>query len=312
MNVIERFKQGRKIKTRAGEQTAGNFVRLKGENYWRRVNSDGTLTKVEDGQNGTYDFRSKGVPDKVKKNTSWRIALANSVDPTWGYPSGAGEGYSLYRKVKKKQSSDNITTPNYQTLSALGDSVSNAAWRKYLGLSYDPKFLPIGVPDDRTSYGTNTVRLPKELENEIPTDTTFIKDRIERNRAYYNNSLPKSNDVLTALEASIYRDEDALEALRHTYKTGEPVGMYENSYNSRKLINDGIVNWEGITHTPLNVLQAYNIRYDKDTNRMYYSDEYNFDADNSWPINWMGGYDKFLEGQPFRIRGYIDLNKKKK
>lgn len=29
---------------------------------------------------------------------------------------------------------------------------------------------------------------------------------------------------------------------------------------------------------------------------MYYSDEYGFDNSNPWPINWIGGYDKFLEG----------------
>ena len=43
---------------------------------------------------------------------------------------------------------------------------------------------------------------------------------------------------------------------------------------------------------------------------MYYSDEYGFDNSSPWPINWMGGYDKFLEGRPFRFRGYINLNNK--
>ena len=309
LNPIEKFRKGRKVKTRAGEQTEGNFVRLNKENFWRRVNSDGTLTRVEDGQKGTYDYRNKSVPKKVKENTSWRIALANSVDPTWGYPSGVTEGYSTYKRVKNKQDSEDITTPDYQVLPALGDSVSNAAWRKYLGLSYDSKFLPKGVPDDRTSYGTNTVRLPKQLEDEIPTDTTFIKDRIARNEAYLNNGLPKPDDNIEVVRQAIAHDTDALNALRYTYNTGKPVGMYEGTYNSRELIKDGIVNWEGVNHTPLNVMQYYNIRYDKDTNGMYYSDEYGFDNSNPWPISWMGGYDKFLEGQPFRFRGRIDLNK---
>lgn len=310
LNPIELFRKGRKVKTRAGEQTEGNFVRLNKENFWRRVNSDGTLTRVEDGQNGTYDYRNKSVPKKVKENTSWRIALANSVNPTQGYPSGVRKGYSIYRRVKNKQDSKDITTPDYKTLPALGDSVSNAAWRKYLGLNYDPKFLPTGVPDDRTDYGTNTVRLPKQLEKEIPTDTTFIKNRIAENEAYLNNGLPKPDDNIKVARQAIAHDTDVLNALRYTYKTGEPVGIYEGTYNSRKLINDGTVNWNGIKHTPLNVLQNYNIRYDKDTNRMYYSDEYGFDNSNPWPINWMGGYDEFLEGQPFRFRGYIDLNNK--
>lgn len=310
MNVIERFKEGRKVKTRVGERSVGNFVQIKGENFWRRVNSDGTLTKVEDGQNGTYDYRNKSVPKKVRENTSWRIALANRVDPTWGYPVDALQGYSIYRRVKKKQDSDDITTSSYNVAPTLGDSVSNAAWRKYLGLSYDNKFLPKGVHDDRTNYGSNTIRLPKQLESEIPVDTTFIKNRITENQNYLNNGLPKPDENILVARQAIQHDQDALEALRHTYNTGEPVGMYEGTYNSRKLIEDGEINYDGINHTPLNVLQFYNIRYDKDTNRMYYSDEYGFDNSSPWPISWIGGYDKFLEGTPFRFRGYIDLNKK--
>ncbi len=309
MSAIERFKRGRKIKTRVGEYNIGDFVRIKGENFFRRINSDGTLTRVEDGQNGTYDFRNKEVPDKVRENTSWRIALSNSVDPTWGYPSDILQGYSMYRKVKKKQDSKNITVPNYNIAPTLGDSVSNAAWKKYLGLNYNSKFLPVGIPDDKTNYGTNTVRLPKELEMEIPVDTTFIKDRIKRNVDYLNNGLPKSNEVIKTVEQAISHDQKALKSLIYTYQTGDPVGMYEGVYNSRQLINDGVVNWDGINHTPLNVLQYYNIRYDKDTNRMYYSDEYGFDNSDIWPINWFGGYDKFLKGKPVRFRGYIDLNK---
>lgn len=310
MNYIERFKKGRKVRTRVGEYDAGNFVRLKGEAFWRRVNSDGTLTKVEDGQNGTYDFRNTGVPKKVKNNTSWRIALANSIDPSFSYPHTFEEGYELYRSAKDKQKSKNITVPSYQIRPELGDSVTKAAWRKYLGLSYDENLLPVGVPDDRTSYRDNTVRLPKQLENEIPVDTSFIKDRIARNQAYLNNEMPKPGRNISAAKTSIGYDQAALEALRYTYDTGEPIGMHEMTYNSRQLIKDGIFDQDGVDHSPLNVLQSYNIRYDKDTNRMYYSDEYGFDNSNPWPISWMGGYDKFLEGQPFRFRGYIDLNNK--
>ncbi|MDY2737862.1 MAG: hypothetical protein SOV48_17970 [Intestinibacter sp.] len=36
--------------------------------------------------------------------------------------------------------------------------------------------------------------MPKELENEIPVDTTFIKNRIARNEAYLNNGLPKPDE----------------------------------------------------------------------------------------------------------------------
>ena len=49
----------KRVKTRAGLRKVGSLLKLKGENFWRRVNSDGTLTRVnfqkflpKKGQNG--------------------------------------------------------------------------------------------------------------------------------------------------------------------------------------------------------------------------------------------------------------------
>lgn len=293
------------------ERNIGDFIMINKENFWRRVNSDGTLTKVEDGNNGTYDYRNPSVPKKVRNNTAWRLSLASTINPTSSYPEEIQSKLAMYKVAKKKQKSDDVTKQSYDIRPAIGDSVANAAWRKYLGLSYDEKFLPIGVPDDRTYYGTNTVRLPKQLEAEIPVDTTLLKNRIARNEAYLNNGQPKPDDNIRATKIAIELDNKALDNLRYTYNTGNPTGMEETTYNSRQLINEGVFNTDGINFTPLNVLQKYNIRYDKDTNRMYYSDEYDFDNFNVWPLNWFGGIDRFLGGKPFRIRGYIDLNKKK-
>lgn len=287
-------------------------VKLKGENFWRRVNTDGTLTKIEDGKNGTFNYARKdlGFGKQTKKETEKRLRLANKVDPHQGYPSGLSNGYRIYKEMKQ----GDPTQQSYKVYPTLGDSVAQAAWKKYLGLNYDTKFLPQGVPDDRGGFGNNTVRLPAALEAEIPVDTAFLKERIEKNMDYLNNGGPKSNDVIDALKFGIDQDEYALNQLRKTYSTGEPVGLHENQYNSRQLINDGIVDWNILEHTPLNVLQFYNIRYDKDTNRMYYSDTYGFDnATIPWPANWILGtsnYDEYLGGNPFRFRGYIDLDKK--
>lgn len=93
-------------------------------------------------------------------------------------------------------------------------------------------------------------------------------------------------------------DREALDNLRKTYKTGESVGMNEVTHNSRQLIDNGRLKDLDYV-TPLNVLHKYNVRYDKPTNRMYYSDQYDFN-----------GFEPFVPGNPFRIRGYIDLNKK--
>lgn len=67
LNVIRdaynEYANGGKVRTRVGEYKVGNFVRLSGENFFRRVNSDGTLSRVSDGTNDTYDYR-KGVLKK--------------------------------------------------------------------------------------------------------------------------------------------------------------------------------------------------------------------------------------------------------
>lgn len=297
-------------KTLKGEYTVGNFIKVNGTNFWQLVNPDGSLTKIEDGRNGTIDYRKIKGSKKVTEETEHRLKLANKVDPHQGYPSGLSDGYRIYKGMKQ----GDPTQQSYKVYPTLGDSVAQAAWKKYLGLEYDPKFLPQGVPDTRGGFGNNTVRLPARLEAEIPVDTTFLKNRIQENRAYLNNGNPKSRDVVKALKFGIEQDEYALGQLRKTYSTGLPVGLHESQYNSRQLINDGAVDWDILEHTPLNVLQYYNIRYDKDTNRMYYSDTYGFDnATIPWPASWWLGtsnYDEYLGGVPFRFRGYIDLNKK--
>lgn len=301
-NIIERFRKGRKVHTKlsnnktAGERNVGNFLKLKGEAFWRRVNSDGTLTKVEDGKNGTIDY--KQTPEKVFNNTRWRIALKNTIDPTMAYPKNFIEGIHLRNKVKEKEL-NNPEQQDYVESDDLGVQVADAAWSKYLGLNYNPNLLPSGVYDNRTNYKENTVRLPKELELEIPTDTTMLKNRIAQNERLLDTYPYKSVKVALGV------DRNTLKALRHTYATGEPVGINEMSFNSRQW---GLTNSPG--SSPLNVLQNYNIRYDKDTNRMYYSDEYGFDNENYGPLKLVGSnLDQYLEGQPFRFRGYIDLNK---
>lgn len=76
MNAVEKFKQGRKVRiilpngTVAEERGVGNFVKLKGEDFYRRVNSDGTLTKV--GLNPNEYPVSKSAP-KVKSETMYQI-----------------------------------------------------------------------------------------------------------------------------------------------------------------------------------------------------------------------------------------------
>lgn len=223
-------------------------------------------------------------------------ALYSTLNPTDAYPEDKLDGFFNYwLPSKMKQLSSNPDRMSYRIGNSLADSVADAAWKKYLGLEYDEKFLPKGEYDDKTEYGENTVRLPKELEMEIPTDTVMLKNRIATNeRLVKLNRGNVPDHVYNALDS----DKQALEGLRKTYQTGQPVGISEFSFNSRKW-GTSSPGPDGGT-PPMNVLHNYNIRYDKDTNRMYYSDTYDFN-----------GYDSWLEGTPFRIRGFVDLNKSK-
>ena len=213
-------------------------------------------------------------------------AFYNVIDPRQGFPDGYWDAAVMEARVRHKMYlGDN--TREYELEPQLADSVSDAAYRKRLGLPYDQKFLPV--------WNGDTVSLPKPIEQEIPTDTAFLKNRIADTKRLmdYSRKYRDNEYIKLALE----EDQTALDALRKTYATGQPVGINEHSFNSRHWVDAGEVT---PTMSPLNVLAHYNIRYDKDQNKMYYSDEYDFN-----------NYDKYVPGKPFRIRGAIDLGKPK-
>ena len=137
------------------------------------------------------------------------------------------------------------------------DSVADAAWRKRLGLEYDSEFLP--------ENGDGSVRLPKYLEAEIPIDSTMIQQRIadnERLLGYYNIISPEDNTTKNILSRALELDKQTLDALRHTYETGEPVVINEYTHNSRQLTKDGDLE---LGLTPLNVLGNFTIRWNPET-----------------------------------------------
>lgn len=244
------------------------------------------VTSLEDMRSHFNSFATGGPKDPPKKEpTPFQKALYNSIDPTQDYPEfkGAVADY-MYAKRKVRRGEEDV--PEYKVGNTLGERVAQAAWAKRLDMPYDETLLPI--------WNGDTVSLPKELEREIPTDTNFVKKRIQANKELQER-FPKYK-YNKYVNAAIKEDENTLEALRKTYKTGKPVGLSEMSWNSRQLLNNGEINDQQIS--PLNVLHYYNIRYDKPTNKMYYSDEYDFNQ-----------YENFVPGEPYRFRGYVDLNK---
>lgn len=226
---------------------------------------------------------TKKQAQQADKESEFKRALYNNVDPTGEIPNWY-EAPGLYLKVKRNQYKD-PDKYNRRPLENFADSVADAAWRKYLGYTYDERLLP--------TFNGDTVSLPKQLEQEIPVDTNMLKQRIANNEALYRRYENRNNDYL---KMALRSDRRALESLRKTYATGLPTGFDEFSFNSRNWLDKyGVVNPPEGT-PPLNVMLNYNQRYDKDTNRMYYSDTWDLD-----------GYDNFLGGTPFKIRGYVDL-----
>lgn len=234
---------------------------------------------------------SGGGPIKRKRENSldWRMAVYNAVDPRTTVKN-IDDAFRLYNAAvaKEKRGED---FKDYTLDNTIGDLTTDAAWRKRLQLPYDETLLPV--------WNGDTVSLSRPLELEIPIDTNLVKDRINYAKNEFWNDL-KSLNLRQLKEDLSYKksQEELLDALRYTYKTGKPIGVSEyhaNSIDPEKVLKDfkyGI--------SPLNVLGRYNIRYDKDENKMYYSDEWDFNQ-----------YEWAVPGTTFRIRGSIPLDKKK-
>ncbi len=262
----------------------------------------GKLGNYYDGWGDAWNFLKTGVQKVRQKVKDWGLSespaqhlqevitptadkkyrqnLYNIVDPTSDIPSGRDIAKYGLVALAAKYGGD------YPYQRTKIDSVADAAWAKRLGLDYNQSAL--------IDNGDGTVRLPSEIEAEIPTDTTALKNRIASNEKRLKQVYGREN---TLTRAAIDIDKQALEALRKTYKTGEPVMMDEHSHVSR--------NWQGLTTesdivTPLNTLHRYTVQYDKDNNRMKYWDWYDFNE-----------FEDFVPGKPYKIQGSINLNKKK-
>lgn len=224
--------------------------------------------------------RIVGINKAIKasdSDTQYRQNLYNLIDPTDAIPESFEEVANHAKAVRKAKSGN-----NYSYRRKYNDKAADAAWAKRLGLPYNNTILIDNLD--------GSVHLAEYLENEIPTDTTFIKTRIADNEKLRDKTYGPDRGKI---EAALNIDKAALDSLRHTYKTGEPVEMSEFSHVNRHLFNNGET-------TPLNLMHRYTIQYNKGNNTMDYRDIYDFD-----------GFEDYIPGKPFNIRGSINLNKKK-
>ena len=245
-----------------------------------RINDDGTHYEIGGEKKSNSAIRT----EEDKKVPARNRAIYSAVDATADYPAwwqaiGLGIGSNFKTMI-------NPDSMNY----TVTDSVADAAWRKRLGLSYNDKFL---IPNKDGS-----VRLPKNVEMEIPTDTTMLKKRIAANEKFANQSNIVGEDW-QIVQAMMKKDKEALDSLRHTYKTGEPVVINEYAHNNRKLSKNGELIDNAINYkSPLNVMRNYTIQYDPKTRKMNYWDTYDFNE-----------FDWGVPGESFKIKGSIPLKK---
>ena len=218
-----------------------------------------------------------------KDVSKWRRAVYSTFDPSWGYPNIFGAvvngGASV---IKALFNSDKML---YDVKDKAGDNY----WRYKLGLSVDPEHFG-EVLDD------GSVTLPKYVENEIPTDTTMLKNRIAADEQYLKDGMftQEQWDIAKGL---VNTDKETLEALRRTYKTGEPVVINEYSYNSRPLLKEG--KYTSTDPTPLNMLQNFTVQHIPYDKAMRYYDVYDHNQ-----------YEWAVPGEPYIINGSISQKKK--
>lgn len=280
---------------RIDAQQAPQFQQFRGGGYISNNLSQALVGKVNKFKEGGYEDDEENKkeplingPLKRKKENSleYRQALFNNVDPKNGYPK-PWTAVKYYNTVVDALNAGD-TSKKWETDGSVGQETAAAGWAKFLGLPYNEELFPV--------WNGDTVSLSPELEREIPIDTNLIKKDIED--IIYNRNLDRSMGIYDREEAYktlLLTKQLALNNLRHTFKTGDWVQMHEFMGNS---VNP--FDWGEDYVSPLNSLQFYGQRYDKNTNSMIYGDEYG-----------LNNFDYFLPGKPFMIRGSIPLDQKK-
>ena len=275
-----------------GNNSGGYNYSADKDSYRRNLNGTLSLNKylkrggIAKYQNPAQPINRSAIRTDADKNVPKRNrAIYSTFDATWNTPpwyiATAKAARVAYKQMTNPNEMDYIVT----------DSVADAGWRKRLGLSYDSKFLP--------SNEDGSVRLPSDIEAEIPVDTTLLKDRIARETkaAESKDIMGKDWQLVTGL---INLDKQNLDSLRKTYNTGKPTVLNEYSHNSRNLIENGrLVTGAREYNTPLNILKNYTVQYDSKNRTMNYRDIYDFN-----------GYEWAIPGKKFNIKGSINLDKR--
>lgn len=185
---------------------------------------------------------------KYQKGNWLNKRIYEAVDPTVDYPTFLEAGkLGAYAAIGKKANKKL-------------EPVSDAAWRKRLGLEYDSNLLPEN-PD-------GSFRLPESYEKQFMVNPSEVEKRIKRLIDIYGSKeeLEKYDHDNQML---LKRNEEYLEKLKKLY-SGTPIVV--NEFDVWK--DTDIRNKEAIS--PFNVLKNFTLKYDPKTKIMTYEDVYDF------------------------------------
>lgn len=223
MNAVELFRKGRKVRTRAGEYTIGTNLKLKGEDFWRRVNSDGTLSRIGDGTNGTVHFNTSLVPSErnklakehqksLKPSTSTKIAARILPQVLGNFKTSLSESIGQYllphewNMILRNSQGQNEGSLAGNLVNVVANTPLNAVASVLSFFTQDDREYYAGRTDNKTNRYYNNLTGPKVKEHNLINLFTHQDDKgFEPSEpgVYTNN--PKYKD-LPAYKSNFYGD----------------------------------------------------------------------------------------------------------
>lgn len=195
--------------------------------------------------------------------------MYKTIDPTGDYPKQIKD-LPIYTKQVLQG----------KPIKKFDDPSAHDAFAKYLGVKSDKEVLR------KNSDGSFS--LPLDVEKQLTTDTTLVKNRIKEGLDVYPDlSLAKIKEIDPTRFGLIQKDKEFLNKLRNFHK-GDTIVV--NEYDVWKGRNINNINTQP---SPFNVLKNFSIYKNSDGSTSYF-DIYDFNQ-----------FEKIMPGKPFKINGII-------
>lgn len=223
--VYNKYADGGKVKTRAGVHNIGNYVILEGEDFYRRVNSDGTLTKTpyrevynnvikplkeRGGMSLAEYYTGKYRDTQARRRKSARekqdIKGNERIKITKGKSAGVEVPVSLIDSMVMHYPLDNIDTlyigvagvPSQETDFGKNRNFTQDRGEALSILNNERFELPAQSYYNGISYAIRQYYRKNKTQREGLSEENYVKKYLNLDNMRANKKL--SNDVRTALE----------------------------------------------------------------------------------------------------------------